>query len=351
MTRPGSAHDSSAVVGTVQIMNSSDDGTEVPFRPTVLILVGYYLPGYKSGGPVRSISNFVEKLGDEFDFKIITSDRDFGDREPYNGIQPERWISVGKAKVLYVRNGDPPTILKHIRATPHDVLYLSSFFARGFSIIPQCASAVGAFRTPCVILAPHGEFSQGALGIKHKRKLAFIGFTRMLPAYQRVIWHASSQYEAHDVQRLFGDHLRRESPWYFWAWRGLTPRPISVITALDFASGDASGAAVTQERAAKPRGALRAVFLSRIARMKNLSTAIRTLQDVHGRVTFDVYGPVEDPLYWHECQDLIASLPANVHVRYRGPIKHEDVHGTLSGYDMYFLPTCGEAYGHVVVEA
>ena len=39
-------------------------------RITVLAFVACYLPGYKSGGPVRTITNMVEKLGDEFDFRI-----------------------------------------------------------------------------------------------------------------------------------------------------------------------------------------------------------------------------------------------------------------------------------------
>ena len=41
----------------------------------ILILVGNYLPGYKSGGALRSIVNMIERLGSEFEFKIITSDR------------------------------------------------------------------------------------------------------------------------------------------------------------------------------------------------------------------------------------------------------------------------------------
>jgi hypothetical protein len=48
-------------------------------KPTILILNEYYLPGYKAGGPIRSISNLVSWLGDDFNFKIITTDRDYLD--------------------------------------------------------------------------------------------------------------------------------------------------------------------------------------------------------------------------------------------------------------------------------
>ena len=64
------------------------------------MFVGYYLPGFKSGGPVRTISNMVEWLGDEFDFKIITSNCDLGDTKPY----PKQGLL--DAEVLYVSQRD-----------------------------------------------------------------------------------------------------------------------------------------------------------------------------------------------------------------------------------------------------
>lgn len=33
----------------------------------VLILMGRYLPGYKDGGPVRTIKNLTDILGNEYD--------------------------------------------------------------------------------------------------------------------------------------------------------------------------------------------------------------------------------------------------------------------------------------------
>ena len=49
----------------------------------ILIVMGRYLPGYKDGGPVRSIKNLVDRLGTEYEFYILTVDRDHGDTEPY----------------------------------------------------------------------------------------------------------------------------------------------------------------------------------------------------------------------------------------------------------------------------
>lgn len=67
----------------------------------ILILMGRYLPGHKDGGPLRTIINVTEALGDEYEFYIGCLDRDHGDKEPYSNIRRNEWNQVGKAKVWY----------------------------------------------------------------------------------------------------------------------------------------------------------------------------------------------------------------------------------------------------------
>ncbi len=74
-------------------------------RTIILALVHYYLPGFKAGGPIRSISNLVERLGDEFDLRIIAADRDFREDTPYTDVVIEGWNQVGKAQVYYLSAG------------------------------------------------------------------------------------------------------------------------------------------------------------------------------------------------------------------------------------------------------
>src|SRR5262245_4946321 len=71
-------------------------------EPTTLALDNFYLPGYKGGGPVRSLSGLAERLGDDFDFALVTLDRDNADDRPYPGVSPGAWTEVGKVRVLYV---------------------------------------------------------------------------------------------------------------------------------------------------------------------------------------------------------------------------------------------------------
>jgi len=60
---------------------------------------------------------------------------------------------------------------------------------------------------------------------------------------------------------------------------------------------------------------------------------------------------VDDEAYWRQCRSLMARMPRNVEVTYRGPVAQEDVIETISRYQFFVLPTLGENYGHTIVEA
>jgi glycosyltransferase involved in cell wall biosynthesis len=102
----------------------------------------------------------------------------------------------------------------------------------------------------------------------------------------------------------------------------------------------------------RPEGApLRLCFLSRISPKKNLDFALRVLAAVTVPVEFTIFGPVDDAAYWAACQPLIAQLPTNVRATYGGEVHPEDVRRTLTAQDLFFLPTRGENFGHVIYEA
>jgi glycosyltransferase involved in cell wall biosynthesis len=101
----------------------------------------------------------------------------------------------------------------------------------------------------------------------------------------------------------------------------------------------------------KTTGAIRLVFLSRIARKKNLHVAIDLLRTLQGSIEFSIYGPVIDEAYWRECRALIADMPSNVTVTYCGPIAHDLVGAALSEHHCFLFPTASENFGHAIVEA
>lgn len=304
-------------------------------RRTIAVCLRYYLPGYRSGGPVRTISNLVEHLGDEFDFRIVTSDRDIHDAQPYPNVVLDSWQHVGKARVYYASPAAQTlaAMAKVLNAIDYDVLYLNSFFDSRFTILPLLAHRLGMLRQRPVIVAPRGEFAASALAIRSWKKLPYRLAARLSGLYSGVTWHASSEFELADIRRRMGERAARTTK-----------------IAVNLPSKRHALAAGTWQ----PRHAtepLRVVFLARIAPMKNLDYALRVLASSGIAVTFDVYGMIDDRTYWNECQSLAAAMPLHVTVTYHGPLPHEMVAATLARHDVLFLPTRGENYGHVIAES
>ncbi len=306
-------------------------------RPNILVLVDGYLPGHKLGGPIRSVSALVERLSDEFDFRIITRDRDLGDTHAYANVAVDQWQFVGKAQVFYA---SPRTLARGRLATvlslcPYDLLYCNSLFSPYLTLQVLALRRLRLITPSSVIVAPRGELSEGALALKRRKKATFLAGARIVGLYNDVIWHASTEYEYADIVAQFGIHGRRRSP-------------IIIAPILAPLNGRVSH---LPSPGKKKAGSLRAVFVSRISRKKNLDGALRVLARVPGRVDFTIYGPIEDPAYWAECQKLIARLPPTVSVSYKGALSHHDVPSVLAGAELFVLLTRGENFGHAILEA
>jgi len=297
----------------------------------VLVVTGHYLPGYKAGGPIRTLANTIEWLGDEFQFYILTADRDFGDCQPYPNIECGTWQRVGKAQVLYLSPQELGRFAwkRLLRTLRYDLIYLNSFFSplTRKTLFLRCT---GQIPEKPVVLAPRGQFSPGALSLKSLKKRLYISLAKHAGLYSKIIWQASSDYEKKDILSIFGSDI-------IWVAPNLPPRQFDKVT---------SG-----QRPIKQAGSARIIFLSRIARNKNLDEALRFLANVDGKVQFDIYGPIEDRSYWQECQTLINRLPANVRVDYRGMVAHEQVLEIFSQYHLFLFPTRGENFGHAVLES
>lgn len=295
----------------------------------ILLFSGFYLPGYKGGGPIRTIANMLEKLGNEIQFFLITADRDLGDESPYPGITSDGWQQLGRAQVYYASPGMGWLwrLMKVIQAFDGAAMHLNSFFSFRFSILPLIYWRMLKPGRP-VIVGPRGEFSQGALALKSPKKRAFIALAKSVGLYRGVIWHASTAHEADDIRRVMGNKAQ-------------------IRVAVDIACPPPD--LVMQPRQAG--SPLRLVFLSRISPKKNLLDAIQMLRRVQSPVVFDIYGPAEDAAYWSSCQAAARQLPAHVQFNYCGALYPAQVPETMARYDLFYFPTLGENFGHVIAEA
>jgi len=296
----------------------------------VLVFNHHYLPGYKSGGALRTIVNMVEQIGEKVDFKIVTSDRDLGDQKMYDGINIDQWSKVGNALVNYQKpDVSLFEIVQLVKNTSFDVIYLNSFFDYDYSIKILFVCFFLRLTKP-IIIAPRGEFSKGAMDIKKIKKNIYLIVAKLAGVYDKVTWQASSEYEEEDIIRV-----------------GM-PNNIIVVPDMPALFKYESN---SQQDSVKLEGELNICFISRISRMKNLDFALNVLANMEHSVKFDIYGPVEDEQYWSKCESIINSMPDNVIVNYCGIINHCDVVDTFSKYDLFFFPTHGENYGHVIIES
>lgn len=305
-------------------------------RVQILISTDYFLPGYKAGGPIRSLAGICAKFGDEYAFKIVTRDRDLGSKEPYQAIRVNEWQRVDNVEVYYVSPGriNPYHLGRLINATEHDVLYLQSFFSPWFSIFPLLLRRMRLTRKVPVIVAPRGEFSAGALRIKRAKKKVYLAVAFKSGLYKQAVLQASSIHEEKDIMAI--NHYER-------VLIASTP----VIVAKDVALPSEGFSRVSLK---KP-GCLRVIFLSRIAKMKNLDGALKMLRGLRGEVALNIFGPIEDNGYWDTCQTIIKTLPRNVVVHYRGVLNHDNVGKLFCEHDLFLLPSHGENFGHVILEA
>ena len=292
----------------------------------VLVFASYFTPGFKGGGPIKTIGNLINCTSDEVNFKLVTGDRDLGDQAPYESVDIGRWNKIGRAQAFYAKNSwtGYVDILRILFRCEFDLLYLNSFFSMKFSFFPLC---IARLLRKSVILVPRGELSEGALSLKKTKKSIFIALYRLLGFHYAVVFQASSSFEEQDIRRALGPKVQ-------------------VQIAENIGSQD-----YAESIPDRTEGPLRAVFLSRISPKKNLLSALVMLGDVSKTMHYHIYGPVEDGAYWDQCLSAIRKLPDHIKVEHKGTLNPENVVSTLSQYDLFFFPTKGENYGHVIAEA
>ena len=298
----------------------------------ILCFVGYYLPDYASGGPVRSIENFVNQLSDKFDIKIVCNNHDSLDKKLFKNIKNDSWQKIGKANVFYASNRtlNYKALKNLMRETSYDILYINSFFSYRFSFLPLIIRLLKSGKdAPCVI-APRGEFSEGAIKIKFLKKQIYLLIVKLLGLHKGVFWQATSDFEKKDIIREMGNISK-----HIYIAPNLTPILESVNS---------------KEVKLRKQGKLRLVFLSRISPKKNLDFILRVLLNINFPLEFTIYGPKMDLNYWKKCLNLINKLPSNIDVIIKDKVPNDQVQDIFENYDLFVFPTLGENFGHVIFE-
>lgn len=301
----------------------------------VLVLIPNFLPGYKLGGPLTSVLNIIENLSDDFSFEVLTSDRDMGDSDSYENINFNTWLTKTAYDVCYLSSNIFMLfrLVRFVNSSKADVLYLNSLFNPIFSIFIVFANKMGLLKKNKIIIAPRGETFDEALDFKRKKKSFYIEIAKKLNLYKDVYWHASTEVEKQSIVK------------------NLHITPNMIYVALNLTQKSFVNEIEDNTISVNSNEDLHIVFLSRISKDKNIVFTFDILKKIKTNVVFHIFGPIEDEFIWEICKEKISELPNNIIVEYRGTVAKNKVKKVFEEYDLMFLPTFAENFGHVIVES
>lgn len=298
-------------------------------KQKIAVLIDWYLPGTKAGGPVRSVFSLVNLLKNDFDFYIITTNFDLGSSTPYNDIEANTLFFKEDVHYYYfsAANLSSANMLTLVNQINPDLVYLNSFWSFQFSISLVNLKNKQAFKAP-LLLAPRGMLGKGALSLKSFKKTLFLLAAKYLSWYKHVPFHASQHQEELDIKSKF--------------------RSAKIVVAPNINS-----CVPVKNVSAKTKNHLKMFFLSRISEVKNLHFALEVLKEIPNNYTveYDIFGNKEDVVYWQRCESIIKELPSNITVTYKQQLQFNQVQDHIKNYNCLFMPTLNENFGHSIVES
>ncbi len=296
-------------------------------RKKILITIDWFLPGTKSGGPVRSYANMISHLGAYHDFYIITRDTDYCSDEVYKNVKSNAWNQLNEHTFVYYISKDRlnnENLKKLLNETPFDFVYINGIYSWYFSILPLWILR----KQQNVIVAARGMLNPQAFSVKGFRKKTFLQIARFFRLYKNVTFHATNEDEAEHIRTCVGNEIN-----------------IKIAPNLPRAQKDA---VVIEKQKHTPT---RFVNIARISIEKGTLKMIEALHKVEHDLILDIYGPIYDKIYWEKCKQAIQNLPKNITINYEGILPSEEVPQRLGHYDFFVLLSEGENFGHAILEA
>ncbi len=296
-------------------------------RKKILITIDWFLPGTKSGGPVRSYTNMIAHLGKYHDFYIVTRDSDYCSEEIYPNIKSNAWNQLDKHTFVYYFSKDQlnkSNIKKLLNETPFDIAYINGIYSWYFSILPLWLLR----KKTNVIVAARGMLNSQAFSVKKTKKKVYLTLANTLGIYKNVTFHATN---AEEAKQISGQVYRYKSIQI----APNLPRNVSIELVIS----------------EKHKDVTHFVNIARVSIEKGTLKMIDALQNVTRPMHLDIYGPIYDAAYWEKCQNSIKLLPNHVTVEYKGVLPSEAVPEVLRLYDFFILLSEGENFGHAILEA
>lgn len=299
-------------------------------KKKLLILIDWFTPGYKAGGPVQSCINICSLIKTQYDIYVLTTDTDHGDTIPYKDISTNQWIkneALGVQVFYAEKRGLSATLIKkQIQQINADTVYLNLLFSPYFTIYPLWLKYRGIIKSK-LVLCPRGTLYDSALAVKRNKKTPFLFLLRKIRIDKLVVFHATNKREEEAILK------------YFPGSKTVIANNLPAVKQAIFDS------------LKKVPGFLKCIFIARIVPIKNLLYILQLLKDIQQDVELTIVGPAENELYWQECKKLIEALPQNISVNYIGPQENLELKSLIREHHLFILPTQGENFGHAIFES
>jgi glycosyltransferase involved in cell wall biosynthesis len=291
----------------------------------VLVFIDWYLPAYKAGGPISSVSNMIELLLDDISFFIVTGNRDLNSDEPLIGVESNIWQKVKNANVIYLdkKSQNLKFLKKIVDEIQPNKIYLNGIFSSFFSIF-ICYFFKNKIK---IIINPRGMFGPKALSIKSLKKSIFIKLVNFFSFYKGIHWHVSNENE---LKELYNNIKGVDS--------------ISIIPNLP--------RDVTFFKKVKQKeNELKLVSVCRVNEIKNLEFILKLLKDLSIKCSYKVIGFIEDENYYNKLKLLVQSMPENINIEFTGLLPKITIDSELKKADLFISSSLNENYGHSIVES
>lgn len=296
-------------------------------RKKILVFSDWFSPGFMAGGPIKSLMNMIGNV--EADFYVVTRINDYHSAVPYAGIKENEATRFSENCVVqYINENRMNTrfVEDILECDQFDFYYLNSLFSPRFTLLPLSVIRKKKRTRQCII-APRGMLKTGALQVKPLKKKIFLWVAKRRGWYSGVLWHATNPDEVSEIQRAFGVSSRiKLAP--------VIPSSVPV-----------------EKKIRKEKDSLRLVSFSRISAEKGILEAIRIVKNLpdHHSVCFDIYGAIPPGTYADQCREEAGQSTHTITLK--GQIEPSFIPELYSGYDVFFLATHGENFGHAIAEA
>ena len=293
-------------------------------KRTIFILIDWFSPAYKAGGPITSITNLVNSFSDNIIYRIICSNTDL-DKKVLKNIVSDSWIDYNQStKIWYCSNNiySFRVLKRELKSSDSAILFINGIYSFYFNVLP-----IIFFNKYKKIISPRGMLNAGALSQKSLKKIIYLKFLKLLRIDKKCVFHASSIEEKEYIKSVFG----RES---------------KICIAENFPRKFNQ-----QILPFKKVNVLQLVSLSLISPMKNHLNTLEALKNCQGQIIYNIYGPIKDSEYWDKCLKCIDQLPSHVTVTYHSDIQPSEVNIALMQNQVFIQPSKSENFGHSIFEA